>query len=168
MDIYIFIGDNLLKGTHPYSLNICLVLNDVKTENGILVTSPKLETQNRHAFYNAPVFLRAKHPIKRVNYVLGYSKLKYLKTAKIIVCPFCSSKMAYSDLNGNIMVQNGYFGLLGNYHILVYYPSISYQRIEVYRVETMDMGRFCWNNSISGKWNPSKYYSDYCMGKILW
>ena len=31
--------------------------------------------------------------------------------------------------------ERGYFGLLGNTHILVYYPLISYQRIEVYRVE---------------------------------
>ena len=31
--------------------------------------------------------------------------------------------------------ERGYFGLLGNAQILVYYPSISYQRIKVYRVE---------------------------------
>ena len=31
--------------------------------------------------------------------------------------------------------KKGYFGLLGNAHILVYYPIISYQRIEVYRDE---------------------------------
>ena len=38
--------------------------------------------------------------------------------------------------------ERGYFVLLGNVHILVYYPTISYQRIKFYRVETMDMGRF--------------------------
>ena len=50
--------------------------------------------------------------------------------------------MESSALNGDIVVKRGYFGLLGNGHILVYYPLISYQRINVYRVETMDMGRF--------------------------
>ena len=49
------------------------------------------------------------------------------------------------------MVQKGVFGLLSNAHVLVYYPIISYQRIEVYRVETMDMGRFRYNNGDSGK-----------------
>ena len=38
--------------------------------------------------------------------------------------------------------KRGYFGLLGNDHILVHYPIISYQRIKFYRVEIMDMGRF--------------------------
>ena len=31
--------------------------------------------------------------------------------------------------------ERRYFGLLGNDHILVYYPIIPYQRIKVYRVE---------------------------------
>ena len=44
-----------------------------------------------------------------------------------------------------------YFGLSGNTNILVYYPIISYQRIEVYRIETMDMGRSPWNSGVSGK-----------------
>ena len=30
------------------------------------------------------------------------------------------------------------------------YPIISYQRIKVYRVETMDMGISHWNNGVSG------------------
>ena len=47
--------------------------------------------------------------------------------------------------------KRGYFGLFGNAHILVYYPIIPYQRIEVYRVETMDMGILHWNNGVSGK-----------------
>ena len=37
-----------------------------------------------------------------------------------------------------------------------YYPFISYQRIKVYRVKKMDMGRFHWNNGVSGKLNPIK------------
>ena len=47
------------------------------------------------------------------------------------------------------MVQKGYFGLLGNAHILVYYPILSCQYIYIYRVETLDMGRFRWNNCVS-------------------
>ena len=38
------------------------------------------------------------------------------------------------------MVQKGYFELLGNTHILVYHPIVLSQKIEVYRVETLDMG----------------------------
>ena len=30
------------------------------------------------------------------------------------------------------------------------YPIISYQRIKVYSVETMDMGRYHWNNGVIG------------------
>ena len=59
--------------------------------------------------------------------------------------------------------ERGYFGLLGKDHILVYYYIISYQRINVYRVETMDMGIFQCNNGVSGKYNPSKYCGIYCM-----
>ena len=58
----------------------------------------------------------------------------------------------------------GYFGLLGKAHILVYYNIISYQRIEVYRVETMDMGGLFWNNDVGRKRNPNKYGSTYCTG----
>ena len=56
-----------------------------------------------------------------------------------------------------------YFGLLGNDHIFVYYPIIYYQRIDMYRVETMDMRIFRWNSGVSGKFNPSKYGVIYCM-----
>ena len=56
-----------------------------------------------------------------------------------------------SALNGDIMAQKGIFGIMGNDHILVYHPIISYKRIKVYRAETMDMGRFHWNNGVSGK-----------------
>ena len=59
--------------------------------------------------------------------------------------------------------KRGYFGLLDNDNILVYFPIISYQRIKFYVFETLDVGRFRWNNSVSGKWNPSKYYI-YCTG----
>ena len=60
--------------------------------------------------------------------------------------------------------KRGYFGILGNDNILVYYPIISNQGIKVYRGETMDMGRLQWNNGVSGKLNPSKYYGIYFTG----
>ena len=47
--------------------------------------------------------------------------------------------MAYLALNGYILAERGYFGLLMITNILVYYPLVSYQRIKVYRFETMDM-----------------------------
>ena len=62
------------------------------------------------------------------------------------------------------MVQKGVFGLLSNAHVLVYYPIISYQRIEVYRVETIYMRRLRWNNGVRGILNPSKYGGIYCTG----
>ena len=52
------------------------------------------------------------------------------------------------------MVQKGVFLTIGETHIFLYYPIISYQRIEFYRVETMDMGILHWNNGVSGKLNP--------------
>ena len=48
------------------------------------------------------------------------------------------------------MVQNGIFWTIGEQSYIVYYPIISYQRIKVYRVETMDMGISHWNNSVTG------------------
>ena len=58
--------------------------------------------------------------------------------------------MTSSSLNGDIVVRKGYFVLLGNTNVLVYYPPVYLQRINVYRVKTMDMVRFRWNNSVSG------------------
>ena len=40
------------------------------------------------------------------------------------------------------MVQNGVFWTIGEHSYFVYYTIISYLGIKVYRVETMDMGRF--------------------------
>ena len=48
------------------------------------------------------------------------------------------------------MVRNGIFWTIGEQSYIVYYPIISYQKIKVYRVETMDMGRSHWNNGVSG------------------
>ena len=47
--------------------------------------------------------------------------------------------MAYLALNGDIMAERGYFGLLKITNIFVYYPLVSSQRMKVYRFETMDM-----------------------------
>ena len=39
------------------------------------------------------------------------------------------------------MVRNGKFWTIGKQSYIVYYPIISYQKIKVYRIEAMDMGR---------------------------
>ena len=48
------------------------------------------------------------------------------------------------------MVRNRIFGLLGNNHIFNY-PIISYQRIKVYSVKTIYMGRYHWNDGVIRK-----------------
>ena len=48
------------------------------------------------------------------------------------------------------MVQNGIFWTIGEQSYFVYYHIISYRKIKVYRVETMDMGRSNLNNGVSG------------------
>ena len=48
------------------------------------------------------------------------------------------------------MVQNGIFWSIGEQSYIVYYPIISYRKIKVYRVETMDMGISHWNNGVIG------------------
>ena len=69
--------------------------------------------------------------------------------------------------------KRGYLGLLSNNRIFIYYPIISYRRIEVYKVETMYMGRLHYNNGVSVKSNPSKYHGtcskvlDTLVGLIL-
>ena len=49
------------------------------------------------------------------------------------------------------MVRNGVFWTNGEQTYFVYYPIISYRKIKVYRVETMDMGRSHCNNGVSGE-----------------
>ena len=46
------------------------------------------------------------------------------------------------------MVLNRMFWTIGEQSYIVYYPIISYRRIKVYRVETMDMGISHWNNGV--------------------
>ena len=53
-------------------------------------------------------------------------------------------------LFGDGMVRNDIFWAIGEQSYIVYYPIISYRRIKVYRVETMDMGRSHWNNGVTG------------------
>ena len=48
------------------------------------------------------------------------------------------------------MVRNGIFWTIGEQTYFVYYTIISYRNINVYRVETMDMGRSHWKNGVSG------------------
>ena len=48
------------------------------------------------------------------------------------------------------MVRNEIFWTIGEQYYIVYYPIISYQKIKVYRVENIDMGRSHFNNDVSG------------------
>ena len=48
------------------------------------------------------------------------------------------------------MVRNGLFCTIGEQSYIVYYPIISYRRIKVYRVETMDMERSHFSNGVIG------------------
>ena len=68
------------------------------------------------------------------------------------------------NLNGDIMVCKWIFWTIGEHLYSVYYPIISYQRIKVYRVETIDMVRYLWKNGVSGKCNLIKYCGVYCLG----
>ena len=48
------------------------------------------------------------------------------------------------------MVQNRVFWTIGEQSYFVYYPIISYRRINVYTVKILDMGRSHMNNGVSG------------------
>ena len=48
------------------------------------------------------------------------------------------------------MVQNRIFWNIGEHIYIIDYPIIFYQKIKVYRVEAMNIGRFHWNNGVSG------------------
>ena len=67
------------------------------------------------------------------------------------------------------MVRNRIFWTIWEQTYFVYYPTISYRMIKVYRVETMDMGRSHWNNGVSG--TNIEYISTMVLivqDKILW
>ena len=48
------------------------------------------------------------------------------------------------------MARNGIFWTIGEQSYFVYYRIIYYIRIKVYRIGIMDMGRYHWNNGVSG------------------
>ena len=48
------------------------------------------------------------------------------------------------------MVRNGTFWTIGEQLYIVYYPILYDQKVKVYRVETMDMGIYHWNNCVIG------------------
>ena len=48
------------------------------------------------------------------------------------------------------MVQNGIFWTIGEQLYIIDYPIVYYQKIKVYRDETMNMGRSHWKNGVSG------------------
>ena len=48
------------------------------------------------------------------------------------------------------MVRNEIFWTIEEQSYFVYYPIIYYLRINLYRVETMYMGRSHWNNGVIG------------------
>ena len=67
------------------------------------------------------------------------------------------------------MVQNGIFWTIGEQSYFVYYPIISYQRIKVYRVETIDMERYHCNNGFIGTFLVSISTTVLIVrDKILW
>ena len=55
-----------------------------------------------------------------------------------------------SVLFADVMVQNVISWTIGEQSYFVCYLIIFYRRMKVYRVETMDMGRYHWKNCVSG------------------
>ena len=55
-----------------------------------------------------------------------------------------------SVLFGDVMVKNGIFWTIGEQLYMIDYPIMSYLKINVYRVETIDMRRSHWNNGVIG------------------
>ena len=67
------------------------------------------------------------------------------------------------------MVRNRIFWTIGEQSYIVYYPIISYQRIKVYRVETMDIGISHWSNGVIGTFLISISTTVLIVrDKILW
>ena len=58
--------------------------------------------------------------------------------------------MTSSVSSGYVMVRNRIFWTIGEHLYMFYYPIIYYIRIKVYRIGIMDMGRYHWNNGVSG------------------
>ena len=67
------------------------------------------------------------------------------------------------------MVRNRIFWTIGEQSYIVYYTIISYRSINVYRVETMDMGRSHGNNGVIGMFHVSISTTVLLVrDKILW
>ena len=67
------------------------------------------------------------------------------------------------------MDRNGIFWTIGEQSYFVYYPIISYQRIKVYRVKTIYMGRSHCINGVIGTFLISISTMVLIVGdKILW
>ena len=56
------------------------------------------------------------------------------------------------------MFRNGIFWTIGEQKYFVYYTIISYRKIKLYMVQTMDIGRSHWNNGVSGKIMLEQWY----------
>ena len=48
------------------------------------------------------------------------------------------------------MVRNEIFWTIREQKYIFYYPIISYRKIKIYRVKTMNMGRSYWNSGAIG------------------
>ena len=64
------------------------------------------------------------------------------------------------------MVRDRIFWTIGEQTYVAYYPILSYRKIKVYRVETIDTGISHWNNGVSGtvlleQWSQWDY-GTYC------
>ena len=71
------------------------------------------------------------------------------------------------------MVRNGIFWTIGEQLYIIDYPIISYRKIKVYSIETINMGRSHWNNGVSGtilleQWCQQKMQSWYVLWYLLY
>ena len=74
-----------------------------------------------------------------------------------------------SVLFGDVMIRNAIFWTIGEQSYFYYYSIIYYQRIKVYRIETMDMGISHWNNGVIGTFLISISTTILIVrDKILW
>ena len=62
---------------------------------------------------------------------------------------FCREKLHPRSYLDMLCSESGYLDYRGT-DVFFYYPIIYYRKINVYRVETMNMGRSHWNSGVSG------------------
>ena len=87
--------------------------------------------------------------VKRILYKLGGSECYKELGVAFDGAPF-QQEISSSVLFGDVMVRNKIFWTIREQTYFVYYHIISYRKIKVYRVKTIDMGRHHWNNGVSG------------------